>query len=127
MAITKITTEHAPNPAGAYSQAILAGDFLFVAGQGPITMDGKIARGTIAEQTRLTLENIKEILLAAGASMSQVVRVSAHITELNEDNFKQFNETYSEYFSEPRPTRITVGSQLLGIDVEIEVMAYVGK
>lgn len=125
--LMKITTEHAPKPAGAYSQAIRAGDYIFVAGQGPVDADGNVIRGTIAEQTRITLDNIQNILIAAGASLVNAVRVSAHISELNSESFSAYNKVYAEYFEEPLPTRITVGSQLLGIDVEIEVIAYVGK
>jgi len=123
----QIATDRAARPGGPYSQAIVAGDYIFVAGQGPITPDGRVIRGTIAEQTRLTLENIREILHAAGAGLEDVVRVAAHLSELNEENFRQFNEVYMEYFREPYPARITVGSRLLGIDVEIEVVAYKGR
>jgi 2-iminobutanoate/2-iminopropanoate deaminase len=123
----QVTTERAAKPGGPYSQAIVAGDYVFVAGQGPITPDGRVVRGTIAEQTRLTLENIREILKAAGSGLEDVVRVSVHLSELNEENFRQFNEVYKEYFRDPLPARITVGSQLLGIDVEIEAIAYKGR
>jgi 2-iminobutanoate/2-iminopropanoate deaminase len=125
--LMKIATEQAPKPAGPYSQAMWAGDYIFVSGQGPIDSDGNIIRGTIDEQTRLTLDNIQNILSAAGASLKNAVRVSAHLSELNQGNFASYNKVYSEYFKEPFPARITVGSQLLGIDVEIEVIAYIGK
>ena len=125
--LKKIETDLAPKPSGPYSQAIRAGDYIFVAGQGPIDADGKVIRGTIAEQTAVTLDNIQKILVAAGASMENVVKVSVHLSELNPENFSAYNKVYVDYFKEPLPVRITVGSQLLGIDVEIEVIAYVGK
>lgn len=120
-----IATGKAPQPAASYSQGVEAGHFIFVAGQGPIMPDGTIRRGSIAEQTRLTLDNIKAILEAGGASMNHVVRVSAHLSELNKANFQEYNAVYQEYFQDPLPVRITVGSQLLDIDVEIEVIAHV--
>jgi 2-iminobutanoate/2-iminopropanoate deaminase len=125
--VEKIFSSQAAPPAGPYSQAIRAGDYIFVAGQGPIDKDGNVHRGTIAEQTRLTLQNISNILEAAGASLKQVVRTSCHLNPLTPETFKEFNEVYMEFFQDPLPTRITVGSSLLGIDVEIEVIAYVGK
>ena len=125
--VEKIFSSQAAPPAGPYSQAIRAGDFIFVAGQGPIDKDGNVIRGTIAEQTRLTLQNISNILEAAGASLKQVVRTSCHLSQLTPETFKEFNEVYKEFFQDPLPTRITVGSSLLGIDVEIEVIAYAGK
>lgn len=125
--IEKIVAQNVSKPLGPYSQAIRAGDYIFVSGQIPIDADGRFIRGTIEEQTRLTLDNIQNILQAAGASLRNVVRVSAHLSELNADNFASFNKVYREYFMEPFPARITIGSQLLGIDVEIEVIAYVGQ
>lgn len=123
----QIVTREAPIPTAPYSQAVRAGDYLFVAGQGPITKEGVIVRGTIAEQTRLTLQNIAAVLHAAGATLRDVVRVSSHLSELNEQTFQEYNEAYRTFFrEEPLPARITVGSRLLGIDVEIEVVAYVG-
>jgi len=71
------------------------------------------------------LENIKAILAAGGASMADVVKVSAHLSDL--DLFERYNKVYATYFPDPKPTRTTVGSQLLGILVEIDAIAYVGE
>jgi 2-iminobutanoate/2-iminopropanoate deaminase len=123
---TQISTSKGSPPGGPYSQAIRAGDFIFVAGQvskDPAT--GKIVGETIEEQTRQTLENLKAILEAAGASMADVVKVSAHLTDLS--LFDRYNSVYVQYFPEPRPVRTTVGSQLLGFMVEIDAIAYVGE
>ena len=122
---TQISSSKGSPPGGPYSQAIRAGDFIFVAGQvskDPAT--GKIVGETIEEQTRQTLENLKAILEAAGASMADVVKVSAHLTDLS--LFDRYNSVYVQYFPEPRPARTTVGSQLLGFMVEIDAIAYVG-
>ncbi len=118
------TTEGAP-PAGAYSQGIRAGDFIFVSGQGPLDpLTGKIGT-TIEEQTARTLENIKAILTAGGATMADVVKVTAHLSDLK--YFEAYNKVYTAYFPDPKPVRTTVGSQLNGILVEIDAIAYVGR
>ncbi len=71
------------------------------------------------------LENIKAILAAGGATMADVVKVSAHLSDLS--LFERYNKVYATYFPDPKPARITVGSQLLGILVEIDAIAYVGE
>lgn len=122
---TQISTSKGSPPGGPYSQAIRAGDFIFVAGQAPKDpATGQIVGDTIEAQTQQTLENLKAILEAAGASMADVVKVSAHLTDLS--LFDRYNRVYVQYFPEPRPVRTTVGSQLLGFMVEIDAIAYVG-
>lgn len=122
----QITTTFGASPMGAYSQGLRAGDFIFVSGQGPIDpATGKIVGDTIEEQTARTLENLKSILEAGGATMADVVKVTAHLTDLS--NFAAYNKVYATYFPDPKPVRTTVGSQLLGMLVEIDAIAYVGK
>ena len=122
----QITTTSGASPMGAYSQGLRAGDFIFVSGQGPLDPStGKIVGETIEEQTARTLENIKAILEAGGATMADVVKVTAHLTDLS--NFAAYNKVYATYFPDPKPVRTTVGSQLLGMLVEIDAIAYVGK
>jgi len=121
-----ITTKSGASPIGAYSQGLRAGDFIFVSGQGPLDpATGQIVGDTIEEQTARVLENIKAILEAGGATMADVVKVSAHLSDLA--LFERYNKVYSTYFPDPKPTRTTVGSQLLGILVEIDAIAYVGE
>lgn len=121
----QLLTPAAPQPGGAYSQGVRAGDFIFVAGQGPIDpVTRKVVGETIEEQTARTLDNIAAILQAAGATMADVVRVTAHLSDLA--LFERYNRVYATYFPDPKPARTTVGSQLLGIMVEIDVIAYVG-
>ncbi|GIK42283.1 MAG: endoribonuclease [Chloroflexota bacterium] len=121
----QVSTKKGASPMGAYSQGLKAGDFVFVSGQGPLDPDtGKVVGETIEEQTTRTLENVKAILAAAGASMADVVKVSAHLSDLS--LFDRYNKVYSTYFPDPKPTRTTVGSQLLGIMVEIDAIAYIG-
>jgi 2-iminobutanoate/2-iminopropanoate deaminase len=122
----QLTPATGARPIGAYSPGIRVGDFIFVSGQGPLDPDtGKVVGDNIEEQTARTLENVKAILEAGGATMADVVKVSAHLSDLS--LFDRYNRVYSTYFPDPKPTRTTVGSQLLGIMVEIDAIAYVGK
>jgi len=122
---TAISTRTGAPPQGAYSQGLRVGDFIFVSGQGPLDPDtGSVVGRSIEEQTARTLENIKAILEAAGASMADVVKVSAHLSDV--ELFPGYNQVYSRYFPDPKPARTTVGSQLMGIMVEIDAIAYVG-
>ena len=110
---TQITSKAGSPPGGPYSQGIRAGDFVFVAGQvGKDPATGQLVGDTIEAQTTQTLENLKAILEAAGASLADVVKVSAHLTDLS--LFDRFNKVYVNYFPDPKPVRTTVGSQLLG-------------
>jgi 2-iminobutanoate/2-iminopropanoate deaminase len=122
----RISTTTGAQPVGAYSQGLRAGDFVFVSGQGPLDpKTGKVVGDTIEEQTARVLENIKAILEAGGASMADVVKVSAHLRDMS--LFERYNRVYASYFPDPKPTRTTVGSQLPGILVEIDAIAYLGK
>jgi 2-iminobutanoate/2-iminopropanoate deaminase len=120
----EIRTDAAPRGAGAYSQAIRAGDFLFISGQGPLDPGTKEVRGgTVEEQTELTLRNVEAIARAAGASLKDVVKVSAFLSSI--DLFPAFNDTYERMFDrEPRPARTTTGADLRGIMVEIDAVLY---
>lgn len=124
----QISTQSGAAPIGAYSQGIRVGDFLFVSGQGPLDpATGQLVLGTIEEQTARVLENIKIILEAGGATMAAVVKVSAHLSDV--ELFERYNKVYATYFPDPKPTRTTVGSQLpaKGMLVEIDAIAYVGE
>ncbi|MDP6576845.1 MAG: Rid family detoxifying hydrolase [Dehalococcoidales bacterium] len=123
-----IRTDKAPTADGPYSQGCKAGDYIFVSGQGPLDPEtGKVKGDTIQEQTNQTLENIKAILEANGASMDDVVKVTVVLTDLT--NFKQMNEVYKTFFPEPFPSRICYGAQLAlpRMLVEIDAIAYVGE
>jgi 2-iminobutanoate/2-iminopropanoate deaminase len=126
MSKQQISTKFGASPIGAYSQGIRAGDFIFVSGQGPLDpATGQLVLGTIEEQTARVLENIKIILAAAGATMADVVKVSVHLSDVG--LFEAYNKVYATYFPDPKPARTTVGSQLMGILVEIDAIAYVGE
>lgn len=120
-----IVVPDGPKPGGAYSPGLRAGDFIFVAGQGPANpASGKIEAEDIEGQTRQVLENIKTILAAGGATMADVVKTTVHLSDMS--LFQRYNAVYAEYFPDPKPVRTTVGSQLHGFLVEIDVIAYVG-
>ena len=117
-----IRTNNAPNPAGPYSQGLRVGNRIYVAGQGPANpATGKVESTQVEDQTRQVLKNIEAILTAGGATMDNVVKVTAHLADLKD--FQAFNEIYKEFFNEPFPVRTTVGSQLNNISVEIDVIA----
>jgi 2-iminobutanoate/2-iminopropanoate deaminase len=109
---------------GAYSPGLLVqGTLLFVSGQGPL-VDGEIRGGTIEEQTQLTLENLAAVLAAGGATPDDVVRCTVYLADLAD--FAAMDAVFARFFGEPRPTRTTVGAQLLDIGVEIDCIAVVG-
>ena len=128
MSKQQITTRSGASPVGPYSQGLRVGDFVFVSGQGPLDpATGQIVGENIEEQTARVLENIKAILEAGGATMADVVKANAHLSDMT--LFERYNKVYVTYFPDPKPTRTTVGSQLplQGILIEIDVIAYVGK
>jgi len=117
-----IRTDKAPLPVAPYSQAVKAGDFLFVSGQVPIDpKTGKVVIGDIAIQTKQTLENIKAILSAAGLSLKDVVKVTVFLKDVKD--FKKMNETYGTYFMDEPPARTTVQAQLAIEELLIEIDA----
>ncbi|QNL51546.1 RidA family protein [Olivibacter sp. SDN3] len=105
---------------GAYSDGIVAGDFLFVSGQAAVDFSSsRFILGTIEEETARTMENIQAIVSAAGANMDDVVKCTVHLSDIAD--FDRFNEVYSTYFSDIKPARTTVQSVLdEGIKVEID-------
>jgi 2-iminobutanoate/2-iminopropanoate deaminase len=125
--LSAVSTESAPKALGPYSQAIRAGQLLFVSGQVPIDpANGELVQGGIAAQTRRALENIGEILKAGGASFQQVVRTTVYLADLAD--FSAMNEVYATFFTAPQPARSTFQAARLPRDsrVEIDVIAYLG-
>ena len=95
-----ITTQQAPPP-GPYSQAVRAGDWVFVSGQGPLDPASKqIVGTTIQQQTRRVLDNIKAIVEAAGATMADVAKSTVHLLDI--EQFDDFNAVYVTYFEDPK-------------------------
>ena len=117
--------EGLPIPRGPFSQGVTAtGGFLFVAGQGPYNPAvSKFFRGSISEQTRLTLECVDRVLRKAGTSREQVVSCRVFLQPLDQRTFSAMNAVYQEFFGTHKPARTTIGAQLLDIDVEIDCIA----
>jgi 2-iminobutanoate/2-iminopropanoate deaminase len=104
---------------------VRAGGFVFVSGQVPRDpASGALAGETIDAQARQTLDNVRRVLDAAGASLDDVVSATIYLADVTE--WDAFNAVYREYFREPYPTRTVVGAALRGIRVEVSVVAFVG-
>ena len=119
-----ISTPHAPAAIGPYSQAVRAGNLLFLSGQIPTDpKTGTLVTGGIEAQTHQVFRNIGEILKAAGASFDHVVSAGVFLADMND--FGKMNEIYAGYFSTPAPARATVQVARLPKDclVEIQVTA----
>jgi len=119
-----VSTPNAPAAIGPYSQAIRAGNMLFLSGQIPIDpATGSLVAGGIVEQTHQVFKNIGEILKAGGASFDLVVSAGVFLADMND--FAKMNEIYATYFSSPAPARATVQVARLPKDclVEIQVTA----
>jgi 2-iminobutanoate/2-iminopropanoate deaminase len=125
---TAVSTEKAPKAIGPYSQAVRAGQLLFISGQIPIDpATGNLIAGDIAAMTHCVFANIREILAAAGASLDQVVRTTVFLADMND--FASMNEVYATYFGQPAPARSTVQAARLPKDarVEIDVIAILDQ
>jgi len=117
-----IHTDEAPQAIGPYSQAIQAGNFLFLSGQIPLDpKTGELARGDIRQQTQQVLENIKGILESQGLGMEDVVKVTIFLNDIA--NFNQVNEVYATYFPSSPPARSTVKVTKLPRNASIEIEA----
>lgn len=117
-----IETPHAPPARGAYSPALRAGGFIFVAGQSARDQDLRVVGSSIEEQTEVTLGNIEKILKDAGAELSDVVQSTVHLSDLS--NFSRYDKVYARIMPPPHPVRTTVGSVLApGVLIEINVVA----
>ncbi len=124
---TVISTDQAPSAVGPYSQAIIAGEFVFTAGQIPMDpVTGRLLEGDIQEQTRQVLSNVKAVLQAAGTSLDKVVKVTVFLQDMGD--FKAMNEVYAEFFVREPPARsaIQAAALPLGVGVEIEAIALIG-
>lgn len=123
-----VVTEKAPKPVGPYSQAVLEGDFIFVAGQGPINPEtGLLELGDARSETKRVFENIRAILQAAGSSLDHVLKCNVYLRDIND--FAAMNEVYATFFTAPFPARTTIQAGALPgrIAVEIEVIAKRGR
>jgi 2-iminobutanoate/2-iminopropanoate deaminase len=122
-----VKTEGAPGAIGPYSQAVVAGGFVYVSGQIPIDpATGQFVEGGVREQTAQVLRNLSKVLEAAGSSPARVVKTTVFLADM--DDFAAMNEVYAGFFAEAPPARSTVQAARLPRDarVEIDVVALAG-
>ena len=121
-----IQSKRGAPPQGAYSQGWRAGDFVFVTGTGPVDpITGKLVGDTIEQQTERTVDNLAAILEADGVSLSDVVKMTVHLSDTS--LFARYNQVYARRFTRPYPVRTTVGSDLghsPGMLIEMDCIAY---
>lgn len=113
-----------PLPAGAYSPAVRAGDFLHVSGQVPRDFrSGALVGTTVEEQAQQVIANLRGVLAAGGATLDDVIAATIYLT--NEEDWGAVNEIWKATFSTPYPSRTTVGARLRGILIEVSAVAYI--
>ena len=120
-----ISTANAPAAIGPYSQAVKAGNLLFISGQIPLDpATGEVVEGDITVQTHRVLDNVKAILTEAGADFSNVVKTTVFLKDMND--FVPMNRVYAEYYAENCPARsaVQVGRLPKDVSVEIETIAF---
>lgn len=122
-----ISTSEAPGAIGPYSQAVIAGEWVFASGQIPIDpATGELIDGGIADQTDRVLKNLSAVLHEAGLSLDQVVKTTVYLADMG--SFGEMNEVYAKHFGDHRPARATVQAASLpkNVGVEIDVIAWLG-
>ena len=123
-----ILTQNAPAPVGPYSQAVKVDGWVFASGQIPIDpQTRRMIEGAVAEQTRRVLQNLREVLAAAGVTVNDVVKTTVYMTDLGQ--FAEMNTVYAEFFGDAAPARATVEVAKLPKNglVEIECIAHVPR
>ncbi|KRF59393.1 reactive intermediate/imine deaminase [Bacillus sp. Soil745] len=125
MIIEAIITKEAPKAIGPYSQGIKAGNIMYTSGQLPIDPETGEMPDNIEEQTRMSLENLKKVLEAAGSSLQQVIKTTVFLSDMN--HFAVMNQVYGEFFSDNYPARSAIEVARLPKDafIEIEALAII--
>ncbi|MEV4754195.1 RidA family protein [Micromonospora sp. NPDC049559] len=120
-----VSTDQAAPPGGPYSQAVVAGDHVYLAGACPVLPDGTWVRGSFVEQARAAFTNLARVAEAAGADLSQAVRVGVYLRDFAD--FAEMNQVYVEFFgTENLPVRTTLPVPLVGFDIEVDAILYTG-
>lgn len=124
--IVPICAKDAPAAIGPFSQACIAGDFLFVSGQGGVCPEtGQIAGASLEVQAERLMQNLQAILEQAGTDFSHVVKATCFLTDMHD--FSSFNAIYAKYFAaKPARSCIAVAALPMGIRCEVELIAYLG-
>jgi 2-iminobutanoate/2-iminopropanoate deaminase len=118
------TATGAPEAVGPYSHAVVSNGFVFCSGQVPLDPDsGQLIEGSIGDQTRRCLENLSIVAAAAGAQLSDAVRMGIYVTDMS--TFKEVNEAYAAYFETDPPARSTIGVAALPVGAEVEIDAVI--
>jgi 2-iminobutanoate/2-iminopropanoate deaminase len=122
MTIEIVVSDNAPAAIGPYSQAVKTGNMLFTSGQIPINPEtGELVSGSVEEQARQVLKNLKSVLNAAGTGLENVVKTTVFIKDMND--FATVNKVYNEYFKAPYPARSCVEVARLPKDASVEIEA----
>lgn len=117
----KINTEKSPGAIGPYSQGIITGNLVFTSGQIPFNAEGELISNDVQEQTKQSLNNVKNILEEAGTGLDKIIKCTVFIS--NMDDFPKINEVYQKFFTEPYPARSCVEVARLPRDVKVEIEA----
>ena len=119
-----VTAPGAPDAVGPYSRAVLSGGVLYCSGQVPLDpATGKLVEGSVGDQTRRCLENLRLVCQAAGAELSDAVRLGIYVTDMG--TFPEVNEAYGSFFGEGPPARSTIGVAALPLGAAVEIDAIV--
>jgi 2-iminobutanoate/2-iminopropanoate deaminase len=119
-----VTADGAPDAVGPYSHAVKSGGLLFLSGQTPLDpQTGKLVEGSVGDQTRRCLENLKTVAGAAGASLADAVRLGIYVTDMS--TFPEVNEAYATFFGDGPPARSTIGVASLPLGAQVEIDAVV--
>jgi reactive intermediate/imine deaminase len=120
MPLTPISTPHAPQAIGTYSQAVRAGNTVYLSGQIPLDpATGEMVAGDMEAQVRRVFENLKAVAIAAGGDLSRIVKLTVYLTDLA--HFALVNRVMAEYFSQPYPARAAVGVAALPRGAAVEM------
>jgi 2-iminobutanoate/2-iminopropanoate deaminase len=119
-----VTADGAPAAAGPYSHAVVSNGLVFISGQVHVDPNtGQLVEGSISEQTKRCLENVSIVAAAAGAQLSDAVRMGIYVTDIS--TFKDVNEAYGAYFETDPPARSTVGVAALPLGAQVEIDAVI--
>lgn len=117
-----ILTKNAPAPTGGYNQAIRAGQFLYLSGQGPSTPDGVLIASDFEMKVRQVFENLSQVATAAGFSLSDAIKINVYLESM--DDFDTMDRIYREVVPMPYPTRTTISCDVGGIGIEIDAVLW---
>ncbi len=119
-----VTATGAPDAVGPYSHAVVSNGLVFCSGQVPLDPEtGKLVEGSIGDQTRRCLENLSVVAAAAGAQLSDAVRMGIYVTDM--ETFKDVNEAYGAYFETEPPARSTIAVSALPVGAQVEIDAVI--